>query len=452
MNKIILMLSAALLLIGLTACSSKVSEFDEDKLISLARSQVDDMIAGDFKSTAGNFNPNIAKQLDEAGVKSAWDSTVAELGKHIGEHSISNEVNSDMFVVKIIEEYEHNGLIVTIVYDVENMIAGINLNYEIIKKEPITTDTFEEIAVTVGDEFPLDGILTLPKGVEKPPVVLLVHGSGASDKNETIYANVPFEDIAHALANQGIATLRYDKRFFTYPNLATELGVDLTLEDEVLEDVNFALDILENDTRVDNSRIYLLGHSLGGGLTPYIASQNDTIKGIISMAGTLKPLYEISYDQNKVIEKAALQGEYDKATTKTIEKQMEQVEKDILILRGDLTNIPNDQILLGIPAGYQKSAKEFAGENYIEDIAIPILILQGDADFQVSADTDFTLWEETLADRDNVTFKLYENLNHLMMKTNGKYDVSEYQIKGIVSENVINDIVDFINDEAIEFK
>ncbi len=444
MKKITLILSTILLVVGITACSRESVEFDADKLTSLARTQVTDMIGGNFKSTADNFNSDVAKQLDENGMKVAWDSVVAEIGEHIGEHSISSEVNGDTFVVKVIEEFEHNGLIVTIVYDVENMISGINLNYKPIEKEPVTTDGFEEIAVTIGDEFPLDGILTLPKGVENPPVVLLVHGSGASDKNETIYANAPFKDIAHALAEHGIATLRYDKRFYTYTELATQLGADLSLEEEVLEDVDFALELLANDTRVDNGRIYVLGHSLGGGLTPYIASQNDDIKGIISMAGTLKPLYEISYDQNKMIEKSASNGEYDEVTSKTIEKQMEQVEKDILILRGDLTDIPNDQILLGIPAGYQKSAKEFAGENYIEDIAIPILILQGDADFQVSADTDFKLWEETLTDRENATFKLYENLNHLMMKTNGKSDVSEYQIKGTVSEDVINDIVDFI--------
>lgn len=445
MKKIILILSTILLVIGVTACAAKSVEFDEDKLMALARTQVTDMIGGNFRSTTDNFNSKIAKQLDENGLKAAWDSTVAEIGEHIGEYSISSEVSGKHFVVKVIEEYEYNGLIVTIVYDDENMISGINLNYESIEKEPLTTDEFEEIAITIGDEFPLDGILTLPKGVEKPPVVLLVHGSGASDKNETIYVNVPFEDVAHALAKQGIATLRYDKRFFTYPNLATELGADLTLEDEVLEDVKFSLELLENDTRVDNLNIYVLGHSLGSGLTPYIAASNDNIKGIISMAGSLKPLYELSYAQSKALEEEILNGDYNYVTTKSIEKQMKQVEKDIIILRGDLTDIPNDQILLGIPAGYQKSAKEFAGENYIKDIDIPILILQGDADFQVSADTDFNLWKETLVGRDNVTFKLYENLNHLMMKTNGKNDVSEYQIKGTVSEDVINDIADFIN-------
>ena len=63
----------------------------------------------------------------------------------------------------------------------------------------------------------LDGILTLPKTGENFPCVILVHGSGASDKDETIMQNKPFRDLAWGLAERGIASYRYDKSVFAYP-------------------------------------------------------------------------------------------------------------------------------------------------------------------------------------------------------------------------------------------
>ncbi len=313
-----------------------------------------------------------------------------------------------------------------------------------VEEETTASEDFDELSVTIGDEYPLDGLLTLPKDIENPPVVLLLQGSGSSDKDETFYQNTPLKDIAHGLAEKGIASLRYDKRFYTYPDLAAELGVDLSLQDEYIQDVDFALNLLKNDDRVDGESIYVLGHSLGGMLTPYIAYEHDYLAGIISMAGTLRPLYEVQYSQNMAIKDTIGTGTYTEAEEAIIALQLEQVEKDIEVLRGDMTDVANDTVLLGISAGYQKSAKEYAGENFIDEITLPILVLQGEEDFQIFSDIDYKLWEDTLSGRENVTLKLYPTLNHLMMPSNGKNDVSEYQVKGEVSDEVIGDIAAFI--------
>ncbi len=442
MNKIISVVIIIFLALTLTSCESVV--YNENELISLAKSQVSDMLGGDFSSTVESFNSDMEKALNEETLQQLWNETTAEIGMHIGNYSVESGNVDGYFVVTVVEEYEHNGFEIRFVYENDNKIAGIYFNYSTIETTPVVNETFEEIPVTIGEEFPLEGILTLPVSVENPPVVLLVHGSGSTDKNSTIYANTPFKDIAHGLANQGIAALRYDKRYFTYPEKAAELGADLTLEDEVLEDVQLALNLLLEDERIDNSNIFVLGHSLGGGLTPYIAYSNENVKGIISMAGSPRPLYEISYDQNKAIEDMILNGDFDDATKTLLKSQMVQVEKDIETLRGDLTEVENEVILLGLYAGYQKSTKEFAGENFIDEINVPILVLQGSADFQVYADKDYLLWESALAGRDNVTFKLYDGLNHLMMESNGKQDITEYEIKGNVATEVIDDIADFV--------
>lgn len=426
-------------------CGKEEVTFNEEKLKVIAKAQVADMINGNFSSTVQSFDAKIAKQLSENDMTNAWDTTVASLGNYGGHISLEGSLKKEIFTVVIIEEYENNGLKVTISYDQEYKIAGIFLNYAPITKDLEVNESFEEIPVTIGEELPLDGILTLPTSVEKPPVVLMIHGSGALDRNSTFYGNTPFQDIAHTLGEAGIASLRYDKRFFTYPEQASLLGVDVTLEDEVLQDVQLALDFLMEDARVNSDAIFVLGHSLGGGLTPFIAVNNKEVKGIISMAGSLRPLYELSYDQNKKIEENILKGD-DEEMIDILKMQMQQVEEDMLILQGELDDMENDTILMGLPAGYQKSNQKFAGENYIQNVEVPILVLQGADDMQVFADKDFHLWEEALLDKENAYLKLYEGLNHFMMPSYGNQDMSEYTIKGVVDEKVLEDIIYFIKE------
>lgn len=442
MKKVLISILCSALL--LSACNEDDNNLNKEKYIDLSKNLVQDMQKDIFTTTTQLFDEEIAKVLDTNALKTAWDTTVIPLGSYINHNSVLVTENKDYITIEIIEEYENNGLKIIFTFNEDEKLAGINLNYATIEKDLISSNDFEEIPLAIGNEFSLNGILTLPKNTSTPPVILLVHGSGPNDKNSTIFVNTPFQDIAHKLAKMGIATYRYDKRFYTYPESAASYGFELGLEEEVLEDVDFALNMLKKEKRIDSENIFVLGHSLGAGLTPYIAHEYSFVKGIISLAGSLRPLYEISYDQNKATESLILNGIFDETTVTTIKAQMVQVEKDINILRGDLTAIPNEQILLGLPAGYQKSTKEFAGENYISKINVPILALQGTADFQVSATIDFPLWQTALADNNNSECILYENLNHLMMQTTGKQDITDYQVKSTVAPEVITDIAGFI--------
>lgn len=450
MKKVILLITVVIAII-FTGCGKSADEnkiFDEDIMNELAQTTVNAMINGDFAFVADNFDETVKKQLNAESLKDAWDSTVSSIGKHIGNQSISSEVNDKQFICKVIENYEQSGLQITIVYNSKLQISGLNLSYVSINSELSENDAFieEKESIVADKSMPLEALLTLPKNLEKPPVVLLVQGSGSTDKNETIYTNTPFKDIAYGLAKKGIATLRYDRRYFKYPEKAKELGVSITLRDEILDDVKAAIDLLKKDNRVDSSRIYVLGHSLGGMLAPVIVTENEAVQGIISMAGTLRPVYEVSYDQNKDLEKQLQESDLDEKSLDLLKTQMKQIEKDIEILRGDISNLPNDTILMGLPVAYQKSAKEYSGMNFIDKVNVPILVLQGKEDFQVYPDKDFSMWKEVIGKRDNVTFKLYDNLNHLMMETNGKKDVGDYQIKGTVNQEVIDDIAKFILD------
>ena len=419
--------------------------FDESHIRSLTDEVLSYLWDGSYDDVYSMLDENASKQLTPDMLEQAFVTISAEVGEKTDNIRLDCSYENDFAISTAVQECSEAELILTTVFNTDMQISGINLNFKPLETATVSTDKFSENAVTVGADsgYPLEGILTLPNNVEKPPVVLLVHGSGSSDKNETIFKNKPFEDIAHALAENGIASLRYDKRYFTYPEAAAK--EKLNIENEVLDDVKSAIALLSADERIDGNNIFVLGHSLGGMLVPNIAYENQNVKGVISMAGSLRPLYEIQYDQNKDIEQSYLvKSSISDEELNMLRNQMGQVEKDIEVLRGDISVVNDDTILLGVPASYYKSLDEHSGMKYIDKIKVPMLILQGDADFQVYPNKDFALWQEVLGNRENVSFRLYEGLNHLMMETNGLKDASEYKTEGHVSSAVTADIAEFI--------
>lgn len=302
---------------------------------------------------------------------------------------------------------------------------------------PKSADKWQEVPVTVGEKN-LPGMLTLPKGVDHPPVVLMIQGSGSSDMNESLGTapNRPFEDIAHGLAEKGVATLRYNKATYQYPTAKCD-----SVEDEILNDAAAAVKLLSSDNRVDTSRIYLLGHSLGGMMAPKITADNPQIKGFITLAGSLRRLQDLSLDQSKAAINTA-----DSLTPQQKSDMLKQVEAEI-----ENTKTLNDGgtgYIMNVPTSYWKSLNDIDVTAIVKNLSVPMLIMQGSADFQVYQDIDYKLWQTTLQGRSNVTFKLYNGLSHLFMpnqvSTNGAPDTSCYNAPNHVDPQVISDIASWV--------
>src|SRR5215471_13707260 len=100
-----------------------------------------------------------------------------------------------------------------------------------------------KVIIGKNGKYPLNGILTLPDDcASKVPAVVLVHGSGSHDMDETIYGNKPFRDIAEHLSSKRIAVLRYDKRTFIYgKEMAKKKDFkNLTVKEETIDDAILA--------------------------------------------------------------------------------------------------------------------------------------------------------------------------------------------------------------------
>jgi uncharacterized protein len=419
---------------GNTASVSK-----EPALKKLTSKYVSQFLVGNFD----DFYKSSAKQLQQALtvsiLKQGWDTVIAITGKPVKTISCTYTKQNGLQVVTEKIGCTLYNMIVRISYNTNGQPVGIWTNVEPKSPpKPQSTANWKEYSIIVGDKK-LPGILTLPKGVQNPPVIIMIQGSGASDMNESIGTtpNRPFEDIAHGLAEQGVATLRYNKCTYQYP----ANGGD-TIEYEMLDDAAAAVKMLSSDERIDINRIYLLGHSLGGMFAPKITTDNPQIKGFISMAGSLRPLQDIILDQNK----AAIDASPD-LTLQQKSLLLAQVEAEI----AKITSLDDSgtNAIMGIPTNYWKSINTIDNLALVKKLNVPMLILQGSADFQVYPDKDFELWKTTLKDYNNVTYHLYDGLSHLFMPNqispNGTPDISLYNAPNHIYPQVITDIAAWVN-------
>jgi len=331
--------------------------------------------------------------------------------------------------------------------------------------EPIPENTFlyNEELVDIG-EHKLKGLLTIPKTNEVRPVVILLQGSGYLNADSSIGENRIFADIAHKLAEEGVATLRYNERF----NQCAELAVsNNTVYTEVIDDAVAAVKQMAVDNRIDKTKIFIAGHSLGGMVAPKVAEKCPEVKGLISLAGSPRRLVDILYDQELLtlaqINKYKAEKEQEKKDKTLSEDDYKEEMKYVQEIKNELkVNFNNiriirsitkdsDKVVEGFSESYWKSTNELNTEASIARIRIPMLIMQGSADVQVTERTDYVEWQRVLDGRSNCTFKVYPELNHLFMKTLGNpifkiYE--EYTTKGTVDENVIKDMAKFIKDKS----
>jgi hypothetical protein len=253
-----------------------------------------------------------------------------------------------------------------------------------------------------------------------------------------MYGNKPFRDLTMGLIEKGVAVLRYDKRTLTH---ASKLQDDKTLEsftiyDEVIDDASYAVDFLKGVEGIDANNIFIVGHSLGGNQAPRIAKSNSSVAGIAILAGNVSPIQRIIEKQYEYL--LGLDGGFsdsDKTQLKSISDAVAEIESSDLSVETDSSK------LLGLSAKYWMDLRDYDPTEIAKSLNIPILVMQGARDYQVSVD-EFELWRNGLGNQ--ATYKLYEDLNHLFISGEGPSMPAEYTEAGKVSEQVIEDLSEWI--------
>jgi len=293
----------------------------------------------------------------------------------------------------------------------------------------------KKVIVKTG-EFEMSGIVTYPATGQKVPIVVLVHGSGPQDMDETIGPNKPFQDIAFGLAKMGIATLRYDKRTYKYasnPDLKR-----ITPKEEVIDDAISAINLASSLDMVDPKRIYLLGHSLGGMMAPQIAFESKKLKGIIIMAGVTSKLEDlIAYQFEYLLSQDGTPDEEE-------QKMIDKAKSDAIEIKKINKASPDDErIFHNIPAVYWAYLNKYDPATVAKKLKIPMLVLQGERDYQVPM-TEFEKWKSGLSGKSNASFVSFEKLNHLFMEGEGKSLPKEYENSGNIPFYVMEEMGNWI--------
>lgn len=371
------------------------------------------------------------KALSEAVSTSSLQEVTKQIENQFGIYKSILETNYQNNVYYYYSEFENQKLDITLTFNDSNKIIGF---FFVPHKEFKKENSLGKDLNIKSSDIELKGTLLNSENGNLNKLVILAHGSGPNDRDETIFENKPFKDIAENLYSKGISSYRFDKRTLSNPESFNDKS---TIDDEVTNDIINIVAYFKNDSKFSNYEITVLGHSLGAYLLPRIANKSNQISKIILLAGNSRPLDHLIIEQYEYLYKLTPSQELKDASQK--------VKEQIAVLNSKSFNIntPKEKLPFNLSANYWQSVLNYKTLNEIQKVKIPILILQGERDYQVTM-KDFELWKTKLKNNKKVIFISYPKLNHIFMSGEKPSDPKEYAVKGVVDEKVIEDIKNFI--------
>ena len=291
-------------------------------------------------------------------------------------------------------------------------------------KPPFPSRT-EEVSVDSAPGVKLAGTLTLPEGKGPFPAVVMITGSGAQDRDETILGHKPFAVIADRLTRDGIAVLRVDDRGF-----AKSTGVFAKATDD-----DFAVDTaaqvawLRTRSDINPARIGLIGHSEGGLVAPKVAVRDPKVAFIVLMAGPGVPLSEVLREQRRIlspamgatpeiIRRTEALTDHVYAAIRDAKDDADAEARALKVIKaeaGDLLAQPGQAEMTAkqLASGWMRALVNYDPRPTLAKVKCPILALNGSKDGQVPPGQNLpAIRGATRANRD-VTIVELPNLNHL---------------------------------------
>ncbi len=307
------------------------------------------------------------------------------------------------------------------------------------------------------------------------PAVVLITGSGAQDRDETILHHKSFAIIADALTKQGFAVLRYDDRGVgkSTGSFSGSTSADFG------NDVKSAIDYLKTLPQIDTNRLGLIGHSEGGMIAPMVAVDRKDIKYMVLLAGPGIPITDLMKMQVEAIsdetiskEAASLSSELFAIAAKEINKNKDSATtfKNVESKINNLLKTTNPAYLKELEISTEKDRKEFLKSQiksmeepwfkyfigfdptpYLQKTTAKVLAINGEKDVQVLAAPNLKGIEAALKKSKSPVYKTVTipGLNHLF-QTCKTCKVSEYgELEETFSPEAIKIMMDWLQKNVL---
>ena len=449
MKALFISLLGSLLLISILQAQTAKAPDEWKVPVAHAHSFLQLLQQSQYDSALTYFDATMKSALPAKKLENMWKTLQEQMGAFQEQGAVRTEKVQGYHVVYVTCVFKEGKLDAKMVFDSKNKIAGLFFvphqesgSYKM--PSYVNPRAFTEIdTLKLPNKWHLPATLSLPNGAGPFPAVILLHGSGPGDRDETIGPNKPFKDLALGLASRGIAVLRFDKRTYVFPNIVRLLKGKFTVQDETIDDALTAARFLKEFKKVDPDRVFLLGHSLGGYLIPRIARQCPCAAGFIIMAGAARPLPVLIREQYRTI--FSLDGKIDR----TERRKLREIDSLTALVQSPKywNNTDPLAMVLGAPPAYWKDLAQYDLQKAAGCLHKPVLVLQGGKDYQVTK-KDFVLWKRYLKNDSQSRFVFYPDLNHLFMKVPGIPSPAMYEIRGHVALRVIKDIAQWIKETS----
>jgi pimeloyl-ACP methyl ester carboxylesterase len=261
--------------------------------------------------------------------------------------------------------------------------------------------------------------------VPSKPGILIIEGSGKSGFTEEPEGS-PFAELSKALAAEGFTVLKYNKRG-SGENASNGSFWKATFSSDN-QDAEAALKLLQSQSDVNSSKIFLIGHSFGGPQSLLLASKNK-VSGVVMLTSTIRPTDDLLLEQNTII--MSLQG----MAQTDIDNYIKSMKSDLARIKSNTFDcqFPNCSKMDGIPA-YEGAIQvpwlyEVLNMNFASiarSVQTPILFIFGSSD-PVIPETDYVFAQETFKGLTNeIEIKMIPKLDHFMVENESKKDSLAY--------------------------
>jgi uncharacterized protein len=289
----------------------------------------------------------------------------------------------------------------------------------------------------------LAGTLTTPVSTTPSPAVVLITGSGAEDRDETVYGHKPFLVLADALTRKGIAVLRVDDR-----GVGGSGGkVDTSTSEDFAEDTLAGVAYLKTRPDIDAKRIGLIGHSEGGLIAPIAATRSKDVAFIVLMAGPGLTGEQILYLQGAAIMRAGGATEEVIATNRAVQERL------FAVLKSEPDNAAAKEKIKAIAPGQERVVTpwfryfiSYDPAPVLKKVTCPVLAINGEKDLQVPYRENLDAIADALrvgGNKDATTLNM-PNLNHLFQTSQTGAPAEYPQIAETIAPAALDSIAAWI--------